>query len=443
MIPLKKLILLTTFMLMLCAESAHAKKILLFHVTLGMGTTTAAQGIADDLKARYPGVEVVLKDIREFSNPTWSDLSKKSYQLLTGVFPGLYDDLYLDYMAVGRSAKSIGDMPLLKQFRPQRVLSYIEEEKPDVILSTYHVATEVLIALRNQGKLKNIPIGGIHTDLVDETYFAKIALEIDMEFVATPEIRMSWLKRGVPEDRILATGMPLNPKVFAAVNLAAVSAFRSQKGLDSSKKMVLILGGSNGVGDYPLMVKGLDESFRGEPLQIVAVCGRNDLHVKNLTALQNKLAPGHELQITKLIPQNELFLYTQAADLIISKTGGLTPIELFYRKKPLILLDINGGQEGYNADFFAKAGLARVLKDQSKVGENAKSLLSSELETEAQTLRQAKFCEHHCSGQISDWAMSDPVVKPAIHHLIHLDTSPDLPPPSALVWRCARLLRGI
>jgi processive 1,2-diacylglycerol beta-glucosyltransferase len=435
-------IILFNFLTFFHCEAAE-KRILIFYVNLGMGTRTAAEAIAGDIQKRYPAAEIVLKDTREFSHGVVAAASKTSYEVMTRYFPWFYDETYLDYMDQGRNAKSLGDLPLSKQFRPDKILEYIHEVKPDVILSTYHVATEALIHFRDQGELKDIPIGAVHMDLVDETYFAKMALQVDMEFVVTPELRNSFIARGVPADRLIASGTPLNPKALNTVDEGSVDAFRVRKGLLSQKRTILITGGSNGVGDYPLMVERLSEAFAGEPLQIIAVCGRNEKHVTALTKLASNLPLSHNLIVERLISQDDLFLYMHLSDLIIAKTGGVTPMELFYRKKPLIFLDINGGQEFYNSDIYMTSGLGKVTRDQGEVGKLANQLLTSKDESARQLEKQFHFCENQCSWKIADWAMRNPTVQPALNHQIHLDSSQDRLRPKGLIWKCARLLRSI
>ena len=433
------MILVFTLLLLGAPVEAKQKKVLIFYAKIGMGHLAAARGIERDLAARYPDTQVVLKDVLDFMNPQMSAMTTKVYDFSTKLFPWLFDESFREYMAIGRETDSMGDMPLGKTYKPEKFYEYIEAEAPDLILTTYHNAAETLIHLRDQGKLQKTPIAWVHTDLVDETYFAKIALQMDMAFVGTKSMELSWKDRGVPADRVLGTGMPLNPRVFEAKDFAKLKLFREQKGIHSQGKVVLLIGGLNGVGDYPKMVKSLADSFNGEPLQVIAVCGINKTHVKNLSKLKPTLPSNVNLQITEFIPQDELFQYMQVADAIISKTGGLTPMELFYQSKPIVLLDINGGQEKYNADTYQKLGLAEVITDQEQVGNEIKKLLSEPARASALVQEQNKFCNESCPSKIADWMMSDPSVKPRAKIL--LKTTPDYQPPERWIWKCSRILR--
>ena len=419
------------------------KRVLLIHGSVGMGHTAAAKGIAEDLKSRDPKIEIEIKDLRDFLSPTMRMIDNRIYDILTQKFAWLYDQGFRDYMESGARAKSIGNLPLGGMFPALKVEKYINDFHPDLIISTFPSATEVLIKLRDQGKLTTTPIGWVHTDLVDETYFAKMPLQVDMAFVGIPEIEQAWIKRGVPRDRVMTTGMPLNPRVTDPPNSELIGKLRTEHKLDKSVLTVLIMGGSNGVGDYPLMVKELFKAFPGKPINIIAVCGRNEKHFKTLNEMKSKLESHQKIITTKLIPQNELFAYMNIADGIISKTGGLTPMELFYRKKPLVFLDINGGQEKYNADVFKAVGLAEITKDQKQVGVLLKGLLSNPGQAEKQTERQLLFCENNCPTKIADWVMSNPEAKSMMNQLITLRKDGDYPRPRGFFWKCSRALSNL
>ncbi|MCM0606420.1 MAG: hypothetical protein KA715_10050 [Xanthomonadaceae bacterium] len=419
------------------------KRILLIHGSVGMGHTAAAKGIAADLLTRDSTITIDIKDLRDFMSPLMRGVDNKAYDLLTQKFPWLYDQGFRDYMETGARASTLGNLPLGSMFNSKKVEKYIRDFNPNLIISTFPSATEVLVKLRDQGMLLNIPIGWVHTDLVDETYFAKMPLQIDMAFVGIPEIEQAWIKRGVPKDRVMTSGMPLNPKVSDPPNEAEIAKLRMVHNFDPKTLTILIMGGSNGVGDYPLMVKEVFKSFPDRDVQIIAVCGRNEKHYKDLNEMKKRLKPNQKILTTKLILQNELFAYMNIATGIISKTGGLTPMELFYRKKPLVFLDINGGQEKYNADVFSSVGLAELTQDQTQVGKLLKGLLEQPEKQSRQIQRQMLFCENNCPTKIADWVISAPQAKPMIHKTTSLLKNGDYPRPQGFFWKCSRALQKL
>jgi processive 1,2-diacylglycerol beta-glucosyltransferase len=418
------------------AFAKPVKKTLIIYGSIGMGHLAAANGIAADLRARYPHIEIEMLDLKSFLDPRLTGVQNWSYDFLTQRMPGFYDEYFRFYMERGQIEPTLGNMPNGQAFDPLRLKDFLEKSKPDLIFSTFPQAIESLVYLRDRGLFRDIPVGWLHTDLVDETYFARFPLAIDMAFVPTPRLAESWIARGVPADRVLASGMPLNPAVQVEPDPEVLNAFRVKHRLDPDDRTILLIGGSNGVGDFPRMVKSMVKSFSDEPIQIIAVCGRNKKHVRKLTALRRSLPPNVKLIIEGLIPQPDLFNYMRVSHAIISKTGGLTPMELYYRQKILVLLDINGGQEKYNADEFADENLARVIRDQGSVGQELRDLFDNVNLQEDQIERQKRFCKDNCPTKIADWIASNPDPKPEL--VIPLNTDRDYSRPKGVFWWCVR-----
>ncbi|MBS1960009.1 MAG: hypothetical protein JST80_11085 [Bdellovibrionales bacterium] len=421
------------------AQADHPKTILLLHVGIGRGTTTAAEGIEMDLKERFPGTQVIVKDMLEYVNPVTTLVLKRGQRILARNFPDFYDSMYRHYLSLARSKESMGDMGLGGKFNAPKFLQDVAVIKPDAIVSCYHDATEFLIKQRELGNLKGIPVGWVHTDLVNETYFAKLALQVDMAFVGTPKLRNLWIDRGVPSNRVNASGLPINPSTKETRTDIELNQFRQKQGLKPDIRTILISGGSNGVGNFVAMIKALEVSMPDEELQIIAVCGRNNETYRKLDTLKPNLRHNINLLTTHMVPQEVLFNFMRISDLIISKSGGLTPMELFYQRKPLILLDNNGAQERYNAMEYEAADLAAVLRDEHKVGEKAKELFDNTELSNRLIENQIDFHKDHNPTEIADWIMGNPSIQPDLHKAIRISTEGDRPAPRGLAWKCARL----
>ncbi len=432
------------FLSTLGAFAQPKETIVVIHGSVGKGHTTAAEVAADLARKRNPNAEVILIDLLDFVPEKERELMLRIYDALTQGRPDLYDDSFFDWLDQGRHVASIGDLPLTSNYRPQKVLEKLKSLKPDMVLTTFPSAAQVMAKLRGQGHFTDIPVGWVHTDLVDETGFARFALELDMAFVGAPEIRDSWIRRGVPADRVTASGMPISDTVRHQQPEEAIEAIRQKYGIKKNVRTVLISSGSNGVGDYPLMVKQLAAQFPNEELQIISVSGRHPTHFSNLAAL--KLPDNVNLVNVKgLIPPADLLGMMQMADGVIGKTGGLTPMELFIRStaskdgKALVLLDVNGGQERPNADYFRAKGLAVITKDEGAVGKEMASLLSDAERLNHMVEAQREFVKNIKPDLVADWMTSKPSAKPRLN--VELSHVGDYPAPQGLVWDCLRVMR--
>ena len=361
-------------------EATGAKpRIVVFWGSLGMGHETAAMAFKQDIQKAYPQAEVVLKDVRDFMNPIRRAIGARGYTFMTKKTPGGYDRWFKGYMEQGATIDSPGNLPTALKHHPEKMLEWLKETNPTEIISVYNPATEALINLRDQGELLNIPVAQFLTDYTDTVYFRRMGERVDMSFVPDERIRQSWMAAGLPESKVRTSGIPVNPQAFIPMTESQRKEFLVDKGLDPEVKTVVLVSGSAGVGDFLTMVKSMAAESNGQPIQIVAICARNTSHFKNLIKLLPRLPANVNLKVLGLVPQAELLSYLKASNLVVTKTGGLSSTEITTIQKPVIYLDINGGQETYNSQFFSQAGMAIATKDQAGIGKEVQRILNDEV----------------------------------------------------------------
>lgn len=352
-------------------------KILIFWESIGFGHVSAANALKEKIQLANPGAEVVLKDMRQFQNPLIRKASTLWYDYSTKKNPDGYDRWYQNYLKEYADPAKVGQTGPGIHHKPDEVLKYIDEVKPTVIVSTQNHNTEALINLRDKGKLTNTPIAQVLTDYVDAPYFRALGDRVDVSFVPHESIREEWIRAGTSPSRVITTGIPVSPKVMEEFTpemkpkaLAAIDT-----SLKTDVQTVTLVSGSAGVGDFETMVKSMAEHAQGKPLQIVAVTARNEGHFKALTKLKNKLPANINLVVTGQLQNPVMVDLMKSSDVIVTKAGGLTSTELAGVGKPAILLDINGGQEVFNANLFQKLEMALSTKDQKNVGLLVRNLL--------------------------------------------------------------------
>ncbi len=376
------------------------KKIIIFYSSIGYGHISAAEAIKKEILKYNSDSVVILKDIRDFMNPLWRKIDEKLYWLVAGNCPELFDVLFQEIQIRGNSVPSLALLP--NDYPEEKVSEFIKNKRPDVILSTHYGAAQVLGNLREKGKLKNIKIGWLHTDFF-EGYFPRISKRIDKTFLAHNELKKMWLAAGVPSDKIMTTGMPVYVPNYGYKKRKTIL---NKYDLAENIPIILLTFGKEGIGNYTTLIKNIISHYK-KPLQIIAVCGKNKKQRFLLKRLKKNLSNKVDLKIFSLLSHDDLMSLMSIADILITKAGGLTPVEAFSIGVPTILLNIISGHERKNASFFARLGVAKLAADTNQAAKLLQMFLSNPQEKEAMCKAQKKFKENFKIEKIVKFALSD------------------------------------
>jgi len=378
-------------------------KFILFYSSIGQGHISAARAIEQEIIKQDPSAIVVAKDIREFMDPVRRMLDEKIYWFVAKYLPDLFDSIFITLQEQGNHAGSLAWLP--NDYPDIKVLEYIEAEKPDAILATHYGSAQVLGTLRENGLIPGIKIGWLHTDYF-EGYFPRISKRIDRTFLAHPELENRWLAAGVSPDLVETTGMPVNIPP-GDPNTSKECLVRL--GFDPNIRTITIASGKEGAGDFPGVVMSIARETE-KPLQIVAVCGRNERQRRALKNIQHTIQKLVKLEILGFISQPDLVSFIQASDLFITKAGGLSPAEAFTLGKPTILLNVISGHEKENAELFSRQGMAEFNKDVKVVGAQALAILSDQNKQISMLAAQQAFRANMDIGKIARFLL-DPQIK--------------------------------
>ncbi len=374
------------------------RKIVLFYSSIGQGHISAARSIEQEILKQDPSAIVLVKDIREFMDPVRRMLDEKLYWFVAKNLPGFFDGMFRSLQEQGNHAGSLAWLP--NDYPETKVLEFLRDEAPDAVLATHYGSAQVLGTLREKGFLPGVRIGWLHTDYF-EGYFPRISKRIDRTFLAHPELEKRWLSAGVPPELIEITGMPVNVTTGDSQGRMECLA---RIGFDPGTNTIAIASGKEGAGDFAGVVMSLAWETRG-PLQIIAVCGRNERQRRALQGIRDRIPERVKLEILGYIPQADLVAFIQASDLFITKAGGLSPAEAFTLGKPTILLDVIGGHERENAELFSRLGMAEFNRDVKDVGAQAMAVLSDPKKQASMLAAQREFRANMDIGKIARFAL--------------------------------------
>lgn len=378
-------------------------KIILFYSSIGQGHISAARSIEREVLKKDPSAIVLTKDIREFMEPIRRMLDEKIYWFVAKNLPDLFDSIFLSLQEQGNHAASLAWLP--NDYTESRLLEYLKVEAPDAILATHYGAAQVLGTIRENGFFPGIKIGWLHTDYF-EGYFPRISRRIDRTFLAHPELENRWQAAGVPPELIEITGMPVN---IPACKSGTTKECLARIGFAPNIRTITIAGGKEGAGDFPGVVMSIADETK-EPLQIIAVCGRNERQRRSLQRIKQKIPTLVNLEVLGFISQTDLVSFIQASDLFITKAGGLSPAEAFTIGKPTILLNVISGHEKENAELFSRLGMAEFNTDVKTIGSQVLAVLSDPEKQASMLKAQQEFRDGMDIGKIVRFLL-DPQVE--------------------------------
>ena len=222
---------------------------------------------------------------------------------------------------------------------------------------------EIIASLRKQ-KLIDLPQVTATTDF--ETHRLWFNQPCDRYFTATHEGALYLQHWGVPAADVFTTGIPIHPVFSTPKDRKECIA---KHGLAEDRPIVLQLSGGFGVGPIEKLFHSLLSVE--QPIQLVTITGRNE-------ALKDQLSktlppPRHKVKVMGFTKEIDELM--QAADLVVSKPGGLTTSEVLARGGVMVIVNPIPGQESRNSDYLLESGAAIKANNIATLGYKVDSLL--------------------------------------------------------------------
>jgi processive 1,2-diacylglycerol beta-glucosyltransferase len=324
-----------------------AKRILVLSASVGGGHLRAAQAV--ELALRQLDGEAVVKniDVLELTNAAFRRFYAQTYFDLVNKAPYVLGYVY-DMTDRQPSPQHKSDRLRLavERLNLGRFLKLLRKESWDVIVNTHFLPAEIIASLRNKGQI-DTPQLTVTTDF--DTHRLWVNQPCDHYFTATEDGAAYLAYWGVPETDISVTGIPVHPAFSEEKDSKTC---RQRQGLGGDLPMILQLAGGFGLGPVENLFLGILSVQK--PLEVVVVAGKNEeLKVR----LEHIEAPErHRVKVLGFTDQIDELM--AAADIVISKPGGLTTSEVLARGAAFAIVNPIPGQEYRNSDFLLENGAA-------------------------------------------------------------------------------------
>ena len=324
-------------------------KVLILHASAGAGHKRAAEALAAAFRTADGDHQAAVHDILDFTPPLFHRTYAKGYLDIVRTVPELWGYMYArsDRRALHPHRKQI--RAVFNKLNTRKFLRFYDDFAPDAVICTHFMPLEIL-ATRARQEGGGAPLFCVVTDFAVHALW--IMDGIARYYVATEEARRHLVRKGQPPERVKLTGIPIDP-VFARSE--PPEAARRKLGLRPDLPTLLLLGGGCGVGPTCELIASLRDLTL--PCQALVVAGNN----AKLKAEAEAAAATLRIPATIFGFVDNMHELMDAADVIVSKPGGLTSSEVLAKGKPMIVIDPIPGQEQRNCECLLEAGAALRL----------------------------------------------------------------------------------
>jgi processive 1,2-diacylglycerol beta-glucosyltransferase len=323
-------------------------RVLIPTVTAGAGHLQAAVALQEAWCALRPADEVRRVDVLDYTPRWYRKIYVKGYLKLIEHAP----DLYAMMFKKTDNPERIKELTKFRR-RSSRIMAakFVKELVafgPEVILAPHYLPLEILGGVLNKRRYRS-KLAPFITCVVTDFEAHALWMEpcVNLFCVAAPGTKARLVARGALDANVEVTGIPIAAKFSVPVDSAKI---RAQFGFKEHTPALLVLSGGFGMGPVREILAELDKVERA--LQIIVVCGKNEKLRGQIAAVPHR-HPTHVLGFATNM--HELMA---AADLILTKPGGLTTSEALALGKPLFILNPIPGQEAANSDFLLEQGAA-------------------------------------------------------------------------------------
>jgi len=418
-------------------------KILFMSADTGGGHRASAESLMNQFMRYYPGSEYDLLDVWTPTNmypfkdlvanyKIWSARPIKwkiFYHLTNTMISEAMSDVYCRLRARGHIK---GQM-----------LKY----DPDVIISVH--PTMNMLPMRVSREIskergKYVPFFTVVTDFGSAhcTWFTR---RVDKMYIASDRIRKLAKRRGlIKDENLVMTGLPIRQDfAVQAENMGERHSESGKKycakikeslGIDPKKKLVLLMGGGEGVGSLATITEALYKQLRNDGVDatICVVCGRNEklkeeITSKNWEALDRNIRPSKRQRVKKFFGRfvgkkvkwnraqdsqegkinvvglgfvTNMAEYMVATDVLVSKAGPGTIAEAAALGLPVMITSFLPGQEAGNVDIVVDGGFGLYRKYPNEIAGTVADWLNDNTLLEKMSIKSAKVGNPNAASDI-------------------------------------------
>lgn len=320
----------------LSADLMHrrSEKVAIFSAGFGAGHTMVTDAIRDDFLTQYAHAEISEVDLMRWLMPQLSKSIYSGYRYLVKNYESIYNRYY--------EQKSNDDNAslLFAKLSQKKTNKYIAKEMPSILISTFPICTQILGEWKEKNK-SELPLITVITDVTSAAEW--LHPEVTHYMVASESVEQELIEKGILPEQISVTGIPVR-KAFQMPRNKRIRAMHDPIRL-------LIMGGGFGMlpEDHTLYRWISDDPT----IDATIITGHNHETYRSL----KKRYPN--LNVKGFV--QDIAAEMNAADLLLSKPGGITLFEAIHAEIPILAYRPSLGQEQKNARFIENMGIGQSV----------------------------------------------------------------------------------
>lgn len=315
------------------------QKLMFFYLKTGGGHRSCARSVSEYLAKHHADAEVIMIDGLEDSPRIKKFIFEDSYRLSQNYAEWLFE-LTFDINSlppVWKNSRKLVTL-MLEDYVEKRIL----QDKPDKIVLFHCFFIKPVEEILKKHGLK-IPVVVFVTDPYHPPHQWFSSKNVNY-IIPSDEGMRTAIKKGIPKSRCVVFPYILNDKYSKRLSPSEIDALKKKMGYPQGKKIVLILGGGDGIPKgYTIISSLLRKKLDAE---IAIVCGKNG-QLRKLAARRAKKRKN--LHVYGFVD----FVYEliSISDVVITKCGASTIMEIMLLGKIPIINSYLGNQEVGNKDF--------------------------------------------------------------------------------------------
>jgi len=259
----------------------------------------------------------------------------------------------------------------------------VKHFQPDIAIGTGGFASGPLLQMANSK--------GVPTLIQEQNSFPGITNKLLSKKAKTICVAYDGLERFFSSDKIVKTGNPVRQ------DLLDISSKRNEAqqffNLDTSKKTILVLGGSLGARRINQLINKELSFFESQGVQLIWQTGK--LYIEEYKVHDNK----KNVQTHAFL--NRMDLAYAAADMIVSRSGASSVSELCVVGKPVIFIpspNVSEDHQTKNAQAITDKGAGMLIRE---------SELDADFETKCKDLLENGVLQEELSAEIKKLALEN------------------------------------